>query len=155
MTAAWAWTADMDLKQYGEQLRTLRRQAGLSQEQLADALTALAQAAPADEFRVVDGTLLSRWESAREHKGRQWKPTRAYVIHLIRLFVDYLDGEGARLWAANAGYQLSQGELNELFPTASMPVVPSVVLSLPQPSAVQPSLYPTSIPHNIAAALTS
>lgn len=145
----------MNLKLFGEQLRTLRRQAGLSQEQLADVLTQLAQAGPSDEFRIVDGTLLSRWENARAHKGRQWKPTRAYVIHLIRLFHDFLDSEAACLWAANAGYQLSQKELRELFPATTLPASTAVEPSSLPSSQPQASLHPTSIPNNIPAALNS
>nr|HMN29780.1 helix-turn-helix transcriptional regulator [Caldilineaceae bacterium] len=108
----------MDLKTFGEQLQMLRKQAGMSQEQLAKALERLACAGPAEEYRVIDGTLISRWEQARVQRGRQWKPTRPYLLHLIRLFAGQLDIEIARQWALQAGYQFGTTELQEVFPHA-------------------------------------
>src|SRR4029079_10960555 len=101
----------MELQQFGEQLRTLRKQAKLSQEQLGEALDRLALAGPIEDQRVIDGTLVSRWEQARTHNGRQWKPTRPYVCYLIRLFADQLTVEQARAWASQAGYQVGLAEL--------------------------------------------
>ena len=42
----------MDLKAFGERLHALRKQAGLSQERLVEALDELARYGPADDYRV-------------------------------------------------------------------------------------------------------
>ena len=81
----------MDLHAFGKQLRTLRQQAGWSQETLIEALDQQARLGPPAEYRVIDSTLLSRWERAHTQKGRSWKPTRAYILHLIHLFAAQLD----------------------------------------------------------------
>ena len=104
----------MDLKAFGERLHALRKQAGLSQERLVEALDELARYGPADDYRVVDATLLSRWENARSHAGRHWKPTRPYLLHLIHLFSDQLTAESAQNWAGEAGYQITQADLHGL-----------------------------------------
>ena len=88
------WLRDnitMDLKQFGEQLKSRRQQAQLSQKAFVDALDQLALAGPAEDYRVIDGPLVSRWEHGATYKGRQWKPTRPYLRYLIRLFADQLD----------------------------------------------------------------
>lgn len=105
----------MDLKKFGEQLRTLRHQAQWSQQAFVDALDQLAQTGPAEEYRVIDGPLVSRWEHGAVYKGRQWKPTRAYMRYLIRLFADQLDLRTAQQWTALGGYQFSRADLQELF----------------------------------------
>jgi predicted ATPase/transcriptional regulator with XRE-family HTH domain len=104
-----------DLTEFGKQLQTLRKAAGLSQEQLVEALDGLGRAGPAEAYRVVDGTLISRWERAHTQSGRQWKPTRAYALYLIQLFARQLDLERAQAWAAQAGYQISALELEPWF----------------------------------------
>lgn len=109
----------MDLKRFGQQLQRLRREAGLSQEGLVAALDQLAHAGPPTHYRVIDGNLISRWEQARVQKGRQWKPTRAYVLYLLRLFSDHLDRNSAHQWTIDAGYKLNVSELQELFPTST------------------------------------
>lgn len=109
----------MDLKQFGEQLRALRQQAGWSQEQLLETLDQLARLGPLPEYRVLDGVLLSRWENGYTHQGRQWKPTRLYTLHLIQLFAAHLDLTGAQQWAAQAGYTLNTTELQAWFPTST------------------------------------
>lgn len=81
----------MNLKAFGEQLQVLRKAAHWSQEQLLERLDQLAQLGPTAEYRVIDGALLSHWEHARTQKGRQWKPTRTYTLHLICLFASQLD----------------------------------------------------------------
>jgi len=106
----------MDLKQFGEQLRTLRQQAGWSQEALIEALDQLARPGPASEYRAIDSTLLSRWERAHTQKGRIWKPTRTYTLYLIRLFAPQLDLAGAVAWAAQASHAISAAELQTWFP---------------------------------------
>lgn len=44
----------------------MRKRAGLRQVRLADALDQAARVGAADNYRVVDGTLVSRWERARQ-----------------------------------------------------------------------------------------
>lgn len=109
----------MDLKRFGEKLQRLRKEAGLSQEKLVAALDVLAYAGPEADQRALDSTLISRWEQARELKGRHWKPTRPYVLYLIRLFHGYLDSTSAQEWTIQAGYRLTPQELQELFPHAN------------------------------------
>lgn len=139
-----------DLKQFGEQLQTLRKRAGLSQEQLVKALDWLACTGPDAEYRVIDGTLISRWERAHAQAGRQWKPTRAYVLHLINLFAGQLNCEAAQVWAAQAGYQVSAAELEQWFPpVAATPVQGAEAVSAHLPSDAPPPR------HNLPTALTS
>ena len=109
----------MDLKRFGETLQRLRKEAGLSQERLVLAIDKLAQTGPPTDYRVIDSTLISRWEQAREQKGRQWKPTRPYVLYLIRLFSGLLDRNSAQEWAFTVGYKLTHQEVEELFPLLS------------------------------------
>ncbi|MBE7552121.1 MAG: AAA family ATPase [Anaerolineales bacterium] len=49
------------------------------------------------------------------YKGRHWKPTRSYMRYLIRLFAGHLDLLTAQEWAAQAGYQFSRAELQDIF----------------------------------------
>jgi predicted ATPase/transcriptional regulator with XRE-family HTH domain len=140
----------MNLKGFGEQLQTLRKQAGLSQERLVEALDQRAHLGPAAEQRVIDSTLLSRWEHARTQAGRQWKPTRAYVLHLIHIFAHHLQLETAQRWAAQAGYQITAAELSALFPEAA--AVATVQPAQEQVNGKTPMLLP---PNNLPAALTS
>ncbi len=105
----------MDLKKFGEQLKTLRHQAQLSQKEFVDALDQLAQAGPSEDHRVIDGPLVSRWEHGSMYKGRHWKPTRSYMRYLIRLFAGQLDLLTAQQWTAQAGYQFSRAELQDIF----------------------------------------
>ena len=130
----------MNLKAFGERLQTLRKRAGMSQERLAEALDELTRHGPADDYRVVDATLLSRWENARSHAGRQWKPTRPYLLHLIHIFKSQLTAESAGQWADEAGYQLAQADFDSIF----QPSVAAVRASWPQQHR-----------HNLPAPLTS
>ena len=130
----------MNLKAFGERLHTLRKRAGMSQERLAEALDELTRHGPADDYRVVDATLLSRWENARSHAGRQWKPTRPYLLHLIHVFKSQLTAESAGQWADEAGYQLTQADFDSIFQT----FVAAARASRPQ-----------QLRHNLPAPLTS
>ncbi len=150
----------MDLKQFGEQLRALRKEAQWSQEQLIEMLDQLARAGPLTEYRVIDGTLLSRWEHARTQKGRQWKPTRTYILSLIRLFAPQLDLTRAQQWADQAGYQINPVELQAWFTlpiaTPQREEAPAqqdrTVLTQPNGDKAE-SL--SALPHTLPAALTS
>ena len=135
----------MELQEFGKQLQALRKQAGLSQECLVDALDQRAHLGPTAEYRAIDGTLISRWEHARTQAGRQWKPTRTYVLHLIHIFAKHLTLTTAQQWAAQAGYPIAAAELTDLFPPgAPSPVAPSHERPLPE-----------SQRHNLPVALTS
>jgi WD40 repeat protein len=105
----------MDLKNFGEQLKTRRQQAQLSQTAFINALDQLALAGPTEDYRVIDGPLVSRWENGTMYKGRHWKPTRSYMRYLIRLFAGQLDLFTAQQWAALAGYRFSRAELQDIF----------------------------------------
>ena len=105
----------MDLKKFGEQLKTLRHRAHLSQTAFVHALDKLAQAGSVDDYRVIDGPLVSRWEHGATYHGRQWKPTRAYMRYLLRLFADQLDLFSAQQWTTQAGYQFGRTELQDIF----------------------------------------
>ena len=136
----------MDLKQFGDQLRALRQQAGWSQETLIEALDQLARSGAASEYRVIDSTLLSRWERAHTQKGRIWKPTRPYMLHLIHLFAPQLDLERAQVWAAQAGYSISAAELQVWFPAPTV-AADAATANAPPESAEQTAHVPT--PHNL------
>src|SRR6478672_8864992 len=108
----------MNLVEFGKQLQALRKAHHWSQEALIEALDQLARRGPPEEYRVIDGTLLSRWERAHTQKGRTWKPTRTYMLHLIQLFAPHLDLGRAQDWAAQAGYTISTAELQAWFPSS-------------------------------------
>lgn len=106
----------MNLTEFGKQLQALRKARQWSQEALIEALDQQARTGPPTEYRVIDSTLLSRWERAHMQKGRIWKPTRAYMLHLIHLFAPHLDLGSAQAWAAQAGYPIATAELQTWFP---------------------------------------
>ncbi|MBV7333048.1 hypothetical protein KFU94_33425 [Chloroflexi bacterium TSY] len=101
----------MNLQKFGYQLRTLRTTAGYTQDQLIDSLQALAAAGPSEAYRELDGPTISRWERGSTRSKRLWKPTRAYMLHLINHFSDQLTAEAAKRWAIYCGYTLSPAEL--------------------------------------------
>jgi predicted ATPase len=138
----------MDLRQFGEQLRSLRKAANLSQEALVEALDHRARTGPTEEYRVVDATLLSRWERAHSQAGRQWKPTRAYVLHLIHIFTQHLTLATAQQWAAQAGYPITAAELADRFPSTA----PFLAIT---PSNEQPAQASAPPSHNLPVVLTS
>ncbi|MEM7344932.1 MAG: NB-ARC domain-containing protein [Chloroflexota bacterium] len=105
----------MDLQAFGQQLRTLRKQSGLSQGHLADKLEMLALAASPEAYRAVDASLVSKWERAKQRQNRPWKPTRQYTFYLIQIFADQLDLESAMSWAAQADYQFASTLLQDIF----------------------------------------
>jgi predicted ATPase/transcriptional regulator with XRE-family HTH domain len=142
----------MDLKQFGEQLRSLRKEAQWSQEQLIEALDQVAYTGLPTEYRVIDSTLLSRWEHARTQNGRQWKPTRSYTLYLIRLFAPYLDLARAQQWAAQAGYQISSAELQTWFELLVAAQQESAKLT--QANAGNADDF-SAFPHNLPTLLTT
>ena len=151
-----------DLAKFGRKLRALRKEAGLTQRQLAERLDGLAQSGPAHEYRVVDETLISRWETARAIQGRHWKPTRPYVLHLIRFFANSLETESAHAWALAAGYHLGVGELEPFFPgiaavtamdAAPRSLSPSFSSLSPSPPSSPPGTPPMLGQNNEVAAL--
>jgi len=106
----------MDLTKFGEQLRALRKRAGFTQEQLINQLQQLAAVGPTEAYREINASLVSHWELAHKHSGRFWKPSRQYVIYLLRLFADQLDPGQADRWAKQAGYNLRAADLAKIFP---------------------------------------
>lgn len=141
----------MNLPEFGKQLQALRKARQWSQEALIEALDQLARGGPQEEYRVIDSTLLSRWERAHTQKGRQWKPTRAYTLHLIRLFAPSLDLPRAQQWAAQAGYTFSAAELQAWFPTSA--ALPNGATVKPEP--ITQSENAPSVSHNLPTVLTT
>lgn len=137
-------TDDSNLVAFGTRLQRLRRRAGFSQKQLAEMLDHLAQSGPVEEYRVIDDTLISRWEGARMYKGRHWKPTRPYVLYLIRVFTYLLDVESAHDWAIAAGCHVSPAELQPYFP-ALPPVQTACAEPVPNSSAVPNAEHPATV----------
>lgn len=121
----------MDLQKFGNQLYSLRSTAGYTQDQLIDALQSLAATGPTDAYRQLDGPLISRWERGSTKSKRKWKPTRAYMLHLITLFANQLTLETAQQWVLDCGYTLLPKELEALFPTNEA-VIPAPVSQVPQ-----------------------
>lgn len=92
----------MNLQDFGKKLQDLRKQAGLTQKELAEQL-----------FVSVD--LISKWEQAREHRGRYWQPGHSSMIRLVKNFAGYLNSTEAQGWANQAGHRLNSAELREIF----------------------------------------
>jgi transcriptional regulator with XRE-family HTH domain len=99
----WIYGNTVDLKAFGKTLRGLRKQAGLTQEQLAL------------ELPVAAG-IISIWERAYQHGDRIWQPNRDSVVRLLEIFTDHLTPKEAQGWVAAAGYKLKRAELQEFFP---------------------------------------
>ncbi|MEM7348488.1 MAG: NB-ARC domain-containing protein, partial [Chloroflexota bacterium] len=126
----------MDLVQFGQRLKQLRKMAGVSQNKLADALQAMADSGPLDDFRVIDGRLISNWErAATNKKGHSWRPSYPYVIHLLTYFADHLTRKEASLWATQAGYQIASSDLAAVFPDVQITTTPA---SQPLPNTLPP-----------------
>jgi len=144
----------MENPTFGQELKRLRKQAGLSQERLVEALDQCARLGATADYRVVDGTLLSRWERARPEDQRQWKPTRAYVLHLIHVLAGQLSLEQACQWAAQAGYRLSPADLQDIFP-APAPQPQFHNTSNTSNTSNTPNPLIATVRHNLPAALTT
>jgi len=97
-----------DLSVFGQQLRHLRRQAGLTQEELAAQI-------------YVSPNLISNWERAYVNRGRAWKPERKAVLRLIECFAAQLTPGRARRWAAQAGHAAGPSDLQQAFPDGWTP----------------------------------
>lgn len=142
----------MNLTEFGKQLQALRKARQWSQEALIEALDELARSGPPAEYRVIDGTLLSRWERAHTQKGRTWKPTRTYMLHLIRLFAPQLDLARAQAWADQAGYAISAAELQTWFPPSTAADASQLAAGAP---AVPQAARAVLLAHNLPTILTS
>lgn len=112
---------DKDLRAFGQELRRLRTEAGLYQEELAGKLAAIhARLFPKTDLKL-DGNRISKWERAfKSRAGQEWKPTRQQVLYLLEVFAGQLGPDRARNWALLAGYHLDRAEIQALFP--SLPV---------------------------------
>ncbi len=96
----------MDLKQFGQTLRRLRKGAGLTQGELAREVG-------------VSEQLLSIWERAYQHGDRVWQPDHPSIVRLIEIFTDRLTPQDANIWAVQAGHSLDESETVALFPQAT------------------------------------
>ncbi|MBN1220252.1 MAG: hypothetical protein JXM69_15090 [Anaerolineae bacterium] len=102
----------MNLEQFGQRLRNLRKCQGFTQ-------TELARLVP------VSPELISIWERAYQHRGRQWKPDRPSTLRLIDIFADQLNPNEAQEWVSLLGYKLGQTELQQIF--SDQPALASLV----------------------------
>ena len=93
----------MNLERFGQTLRRLRKQAGLTQRELANQLA-------------ISDQLLSIWERAYRHGERIWQPDRRSVLRLLEVFAARLTPEEAHIWAIQAGHDLDEAELTLFFP---------------------------------------
>jgi hypothetical protein len=107
---------DEDLKAFGEKLKKLRTAVGLSQRVLVEQLDAIAHARGEVGPLGISYQLIGKWEQAYVHKGRQWKPSRQYVLYLIEAFADQLTIVEAQQWALQAGYTFGKTDLQAFFP---------------------------------------
>ena len=102
----------MNLKNFGQTLRQLRKGAGLTQNQLARQLG-------------ISDQLLSIWERAYRHGERSWQPDQASVVRLVALFTHQLTPEAAQIWAGQAGHILEDADLMAAFPQAVLSPLPA------------------------------
>jgi transcriptional regulator with XRE-family HTH domain len=103
----------MSLEQFGQKLRELRKNEGLTQKELAKQVP-------------VSSELISIWERAYQHRGRNWKPDRPSVVRLVEIFADQLQPEEAQHWLTLVGYKLGQTELQKIFPDDLAPLATPV-----------------------------
>ena len=96
-----------DLKLFGDRLRQLRQQRGLTQAELALQLP-------------VSEGLISARERAYQGQGRVWKPDRQMFLRLLELFGEGLDAAGAQALGVLVGYTLTRAELQSLFPSLQL-----------------------------------
>ena len=96
----------MNLKAFGQTLRTIRKQSGLTQAELAHHLP-------------VSPELISIWERAYQHQDRKWKPDRSSVLRLLEIFADKLTIDEVQRWTGDVGYRLGKKELRNIFPDNS------------------------------------
>lgn len=104
-----------DLKVFGEKLKSLRIMSGWSQQDLAEHLNTIHIRVQAEILPIVPN-LISKWETAYTHKGRQWSPSREIMLYLIEVFADHLNVEEAINWAKQAGHFIIDRELTRFFP---------------------------------------
>jgi transcriptional regulator with XRE-family HTH domain len=108
-----------NLKTFGTKLRQLRTAAGFYQDELAEKLIQIHRKKQSNTDLRLDGNRVSKWERGYIDKGgRPYKPRRQHMLCLIEIFSDQLNPDEAYDWAWQAGYQLTDLELEELFPPA-------------------------------------
>ncbi len=93
----------LNLIEFGKTLQALRQKKDLTQQELALEIN-------------VSSNLISKWETAYEANGRQWKPSRNNVIDLINVFTSELTMTEAQLLAKQAGFILEDEDLAHLIP---------------------------------------
>ncbi len=89
----------MNKEEFGKRLRKYRKISGLTQEQLAEEIGI-----------ATNSSLISNWERGKKKPGRQ------SIIRLVEIFAKELNPEKARAWTSQAGEELSQTELQQIFP---------------------------------------
>lgn len=104
-----------DLKSFGETLKHLRKMAGLSQQALVERLNEI-HARTELGILPIEPQLISKWETAYNHRGRQWSPSRDHMFYLIEVFADHLTKGNAISWAIQAGHQLVERDLGAIIP---------------------------------------
>lgn len=92
----------MNLEAFGQKLRAFRRKMGLTQMQLAQQLS-------------VSTELLSIWERAYQHKGRNWVPERQSAIRLVEIFAEQLNPIETQAWLSFIDIHLGKTELQKIF----------------------------------------
>lgn len=106
----------MNLESFGQKLRELRQNSGLSQENLARRVP-------------VTPELISIWERAYQYRGRVWRPDRQAAIRLVEIFAGYLTSTAAQDWLAQLDNSLTHDELSRIFPGYTPP--PEAALAQP------------------------
>ena len=101
----------MDLKKFGEQLKTLRRQAQLSQKEFVDALDQLAQAGPSEDYRVIDGPLVSIRKFSRKPISLEKKAD--VKARLDRLRQQSVRGAGTKLPVPRPGLKFNKKDIRQ------------------------------------------
>lgn len=75
---------------FGKKLAQLRNAKGLSQTELADALTKRLVKS-GEKVGRIDEPLISKWEnSSTDKEGRRWHPNQKRVLGLIEIFAEQL-----------------------------------------------------------------
>jgi len=120
-----------EFEAFGARLREMRTSAGFYQDELVARLNEIHAKKQTNTPLRLDGNRISKWERAYQDKeGRVWKPRRQQLLYLMELFVDQLTRASAREWAAMAGYQITDQELDRVF---ASPIDLSSIYSTPAP----------------------
>ena len=64
----------------------------------------------------VSANLISIWERAYQHQGRNWIPERQSAKRLVEIFAENLTPDETQEWLALLDYELGRSEIDEIFP---------------------------------------